>query len=130
MAADSVNAVTGIQRGISSEWTPAIREDRSLRSRPQRFYIGAVLHYRVHGERHWRQGTTENISNSGVLFRGEEAVELQKAIEMGILLPTRKPGDAGAKVFCRGVVVRSWGDPAGLGAMMAVQINRSHLTRR
>lgn len=112
------------------ECNPAMGEDRSFKSRPQRFQIGAVLHYRVRGERKWREGVTENISNSGVLFRAEEIVKPETGIEMSILLPTPKAGGAGAKVFCHGVVIRSWEDPAGSGAMMAVKIGRSHLARR
>jgi hypothetical protein len=98
-------------------------------SRARRFVIRAVLHYRVRGERRWREGRTENMSNSGVWFRAEEAVPAGTTIEMSIILPVENSGDGGAKIVCHGVVVRATESNDGFGAMMAVRITRSHLAR-
>src|SRR5581483_1087399 len=43
--------------------------------RAQRFNLHLPLRYRKLGEQSWRKGTTENISRSGLLFRGEEVLQ-------------------------------------------------------
>ena len=98
-------------------------------SRARRFLIRAVLHYRVHGERHWREGRTENMSNSGIWFRAEEAAAPGTAVEMSIILPLEKTGEGGAKIVCHGQVVRTTGSRDGFGNMVAVKISRSRLVR-
>lgn len=76
-------------------------------TRPQRFEIQAPLRYRMRGERTWHEGTTLNISKSGVLFRGDTELARGANIEMTFTLPVKTNGDTGAKVSCHGVIVRS-----------------------
>lgn len=89
-----------------------------------RFPIEAPLRYRVHGERHWREGTTVNISKSGVLFRCNQAVVPGTNVEMSFMLPVELSGEPGAKVTCRGVIVRSKEFP-----LIAARIHGSRLLR-
>ena len=99
--------------------------------RAQRFPIHAPLRYRVRGERSWREGSVENISVSGLLFKGERLVALQTPIELSFVLPGKPGGDPGARVTGRATVIRSPADPSVPGnTAMAAAITRSRLVRR
>src|SRR5262249_35596021 len=50
------------------------RERMTSPCRAQRFNLHLPLKYRLLGENAWRDGTTENISRSGMLFRAEELI--------------------------------------------------------
>lgn len=79
----------------------------NVKSRAQRFAIQMDLRYRLNGEGKWRKGTTENISRSGVLFRGEGIVENNTILDLRLQLPDEIHGVRSAEVLCRGVVARS-----------------------
>ena len=65
------------------------------------------MRYRPSGDPQWREGQTENISRSGVLFRTDHLVPLQTPIEMLLPLPFAAGGvEEAATVICRGRVVR------------------------
>jgi hypothetical protein len=91
----------------------------SVKSRAQRFAIQMHLRYRLIGESKWRNGTTENVSRSGVLFWGEELAEPNTILDMRLLLPDEIPGVQSAEILCRGVVVRSE-RPKGVDAFPAL----------
>jgi len=91
----------------------------SVKSRAQRFGIQMHLRYRRNRESKWRKGTTENVSRSGVLFRGEELAEPNTILDMRLLLPDEIPGVQSAEILCRGVVVRSE-PPKGADAFPAL----------
>ncbi len=74
--------------------------------RARRFDLHLPLKYRQVGEQHWRQGTTENISRSGMLFSAEEMISPNAQLEIYLVLPVEVAGVA-AEVVCRGQVVRS-----------------------
>jgi hypothetical protein len=65
--------------------------------------------YRLPGHKQWRQGRTENISRSGVLFRTDYQMSLEAPIEMLLTLPVAVPGGRNASVICRGRMVRMQG---------------------
>jgi hypothetical protein len=75
--------------------------------RASRFPLHLLVRYRRVGDRDWRQGKTENISRSGVLFRAEECVEIDQNVEFRLELPVAAPGREFPEVFCRGRVVRT-----------------------
>jgi hypothetical protein len=78
--------------------------------RAPRFPILMSMLYRPEGDRRWREGRTENISRSGVLFRADEAMERNAAVELLLILPREVAGDAAGTARCRGRIVRSeWG---------------------
>ena len=79
---------------------------RNGQKRAQRFAIRTALRYRITGDLEWRQGTTENISSSGVLFRCEHSVEPDTPLEMSWVVPVARFGSGSAQVYCRGTVVR------------------------
>jgi hypothetical protein len=71
--------------------------------RAPRFALRLPLRYRGVGERHWREGQTQNISRTGVLFFAENLMRIDTPVEMRFALPV-----AGARrgVACRGRIVR------------------------
>jgi PAS domain S-box-containing protein len=75
--------------------------------RAQRFNLHLPLRYRTLGEEAWRNGTTENISRSGVLFRAEEALQPSAQLEINLVLPPEIAGLTATEVICRGEVVRT-----------------------
>ena len=79
----------------------------SVKNRAQRFGIQIHLRYRRSGESKWWKGTTENMSRSGVLFRGEEFAEPNTPLEMSFLLPNEIFGVRPAEVVCKGTVIWS-----------------------
>jgi hypothetical protein len=79
----------------------------SAKNRPRRFGMQIRLRYRLNGGSKWWKGTTENISRSGVLFRGEEFAEPNTPLEMSLVLPAEILGVRPAEVFCKGTVVWS-----------------------
>jgi PAS domain S-box-containing protein len=75
--------------------------------RAQRFNLHLPLKYRQVGEQDWRQGTTENISRSGMLFQAEEMISPNVQLEINLVLPVEISGLSAAEVVCRGEVVRT-----------------------
>jgi len=59
------------------------------------------------GESVWRNGTTENISRSGMLFRVEETIQPNAQLEINLVLPAEIAGLSTAEVICHGEVVRT-----------------------
>jgi CheY-like chemotaxis protein len=86
---------------------PLIRSrDKASPFRAQRFNLHLPLKYRPVGEQDWRQGTTENISRSGMLFQAEEMISPNAQLEINLVLPMEIAGLSAAEVVCRGEVVR------------------------
>jgi PAS domain S-box-containing protein len=84
-----------------------VREKLASPFRAQRFNLHLPLKYRLVGEGDWRQGTTENISRSGMLFRAEEMIPPNAMLEINLVLPAEIAGLSAAEVVCRGEVVRA-----------------------
>jgi hypothetical protein len=82
--------------------------------RAERFAIETTIRFRNVGRNKWYEGKTENISGSGVLFRGKNLVPLRTRIEMIFALPNRSPGASSANVRCFGHTVRK-APPVGGG---------------
>jgi PilZ domain len=79
--------------------------------RAPRYPIRITMLYRLPGNKQWRQGRTENISRSGVLFRTDHKMSLEAPIDMLLALPVEVAGGRNARVICRGRVVRMEGAP-------------------
>ena len=79
----------------------------SSNNRAQRYGIQVRLRYRLSGGSKWWKGTTENISRSGVLFRGEEFAEPKTPLELTFVLPKEILGARRAEVVCKGTVIWS-----------------------
>jgi len=97
----------------------------SVKNRPRRFGMRIRLRYRLNGDSKWWKGTTENISRSGVLFRGEEFAEPNTPLEMTFVLPAEFLGARPAEVLCKGKVV--WSErPRDAGVFPALASTISH----
>lgn len=82
--------------GRKVAWTP--RERRLRHEVPVQF--------RVSGSQDWLEGSTENISKSGVLFRSLESFEPSTKLELKFEMPKELTGDAPAQVICQASVSR------------------------
>ena len=94
-------------------------------NRAQRYGIHIHLRYRLSGGSKWWKGTTENISRSGVLFRGEEFAEPKTPLELTFVLPKEIFGVRPAEVICKGMVI--WSErPREKGKLPSLATTISH----
>lgn len=104
-----------------------IRNKVSSPFRATRFDLHLPLKYRLVGESGWREGTTENISRSGMLFQAEEPIAPSAQLEINLVLPAEIAGLAAAEVVCRGEVVRTVKSEAGtVSPTLAAKILQYH----
>jgi CheY-like chemotaxis protein len=104
-----------------------LARDKEQSSRAQRFQIQVPLKYRPIGQKKWREGKTENISRSGMLFRGEESFPMHVQLEINLVLPAEIAGLSEAEVICRGEIVRSAGaEDAAMPPALAAKILQYH----
>jgi hypothetical protein len=73
--------------------------------RAPRYQVGIRLRYRPVGESIWREGKSENISRTGVLFQPEAALSRDTPIEMLLEMPAAVAASAGMLIR-RGRIVR------------------------
>jgi PilZ domain-containing protein len=72
--------------------------------RAQRYPVRVPVQYRIQGAESWREGTTENISRSGVLFSGDLPVEAGERVEIQLRL--RHSAESDAEATCLAWIVR------------------------
>jgi hypothetical protein len=77
------------------------------KARAERFPIETQVRFREKGEPDWNEGTTLNISRTGILFRTPRALPPSTVIEMQILFPAEITGGPPANVLCWGPIVRA-----------------------
>jgi PAS domain S-box-containing protein len=95
--------------------------------RATRFDLHLPLKYRLVGESGWREGKTENISRSGMLFQAEEPIAPSAQLEINLVLPAEIAGLAAAEVVCRGEVVRTVNQESGtVSPTLAAKILQYH----
>jgi hypothetical protein len=71
-------------------------------SRATRFPLNLSLHYRASGTILWHEGSTVDISRTGILFQAGQDLPLRTALEMRIEIPSPSK----VTLICRGPVVR------------------------
>jgi PAS domain S-box-containing protein len=95
--------------------------------RATRFDLHLPLKYRLVGESGWREGKTENISRSGMLFQAEEPIAPNAQLEINLVLPAEIAGLAAAEVVCRGEIVRTVNRESGtVSPTLAAKILQYH----
>jgi len=77
-------------------WTP----------RARRLKLELALRYRVNSTSTWFEGTIENLSQTGVLFRGPQKLPVNALIEMVFEMPEDISGQKNRNVLCQGRVIR------------------------
>ena len=73
--------------------------------RAPRYEVGVHLRYRPIGESIWRDGKSQNVSRTGVLFLPEAPLSRDTPIEMMLEMPAEVPGSTGMLIR-RGRIVR------------------------
>ena len=84
--------------------------------RAQRFKLRFPVRYRMIGMADWKNGTTINISRTGILFKADERIPEQSVFDMRVRMPLK------ATMACKASIVRTE-DP-----LFAARINRIHLS--
>jgi len=88
---------TSIRRcGKKTAWTP----------RERRLRHNVTVQFRVVGSKLWHEGTTENISKSGVLFESQDSLQEGVGLELVFEMPKELTGDEPAPVLCKCTVAR------------------------
>ncbi len=98
---------------------------KKIIEREARYAIRGTLIYRPAGESDWHKGMTENLSTTGVLFRGDAAVPINTPLEMSIT-PPKGLDRRTDSIFCWGTVVRSASDTSSTSTrpVFAVKIEK------
>jgi len=65
------------------------------------------LRYRPNETGGWQEGTTENISRSGLLFRSGSLLKRGTPIQMILTVPAEKAGQRPQHIVCLGTIVRT-----------------------
>jgi signal transduction histidine kinase len=85
-----------------------------------RFPIQLPMRYRYAGSFQWYRGVTDDISCSGMLFRGPVAMDLFAPVEVRLMLPRQITGEAAATMLCGGFIARVLdSEPSGEGVHLA-----------
>jgi hypothetical protein len=78
--------------------------------------LAVPVRYRVIGapeDAAWHQGTTENISRTGVLIRAPQLAPLGAEVDVILTLPPGILADLAGEIICAGAVARQVSDAAG-----------------
>jgi hypothetical protein len=87
--------------------SPASRSRKpSWVPRARRLRLQTPLRYRAKGQTFWHEGVIENLSQSGVLFRGEEPMPQNTLLEMIFEMPEEISGQKNSTVLCQGRITR------------------------
>lgn len=74
--------------------------------RARRLKLETPVRYRVKNLGSWFDGTIENLSQSGVLFRGPHPLPEETLVEMVFEMPEEISGQKNSSVLCQGKVTR------------------------
>lgn len=95
------------------ESSTATRRTRSHSKKPtwvpraRRIKLHTPLRYRVKNMGTWHIGVVENLSQSGVLFRGPHPIPNNALIEMVFEMPEEISGQRNSQVLCQARVTRA-----------------------
>ncbi len=110
------------QAGGRRHFAVAEKKKPTWSPRARRLKIQTELKYRARGAGQWHSGTIQNISQSGVLFHGAQAISGEE-VEMIFEMPKEIAGQEGRSVLCSGTLVRTSAAPQTEGTFsLAVSI--------
>lgn len=78
----------------------------SWQARERRLRHVVPVLYRVGASDEWLNGTSENLSRSGLLFRADAEILIGAPIEIKLEMPEELTGEWSAEVLCKGNVAR------------------------
>jgi hypothetical protein len=97
---EHVKPETVVRRSHTREkrptWTP----------RARRLRLDAPVRYRVNNTSTWFEGEINNLSQTGLLFRGPQGLPLNALIELIFEMPEEISGQKNRNVLCQGRVTR------------------------
>jgi hypothetical protein len=82
------------------------RTKRKWVPRARRLKLDIAVRYRVSNTSTWYEGTIDNISQTGVLFRGPQPLPANALVEMVFEMPEAISGRKNSNVLCQGRVIR------------------------
>jgi PilZ domain-containing protein len=82
-------------------WTP----------RARRLRLDSQLRYRVNNALTWYEGRIDNLSQTGLLFRGPQELPVNALIELVFEMPEEISGQKNRNVLCQGRVIRCKDEP-------------------
>jgi PilZ domain len=97
----------------AAEAAASTRRDRRSAKKPtwipraRRLKLETPVRYRVKNLGTWHDGAIENLSQSGVLFRGQQHFPDNTLIEMVFEMPEEISGQKNSVVLCQGRIIRS-----------------------
>jgi hypothetical protein len=98
--------------------------------RALRYNLELSVRYRPAGGVGWLDGTTQNVSASGVLFHASTPLAANTSVELRLALPVGTAPDAFSEVICNGRIVRTVGpSPVDTRTDIAVEISDYKLVR-
>ena len=83
---------------------PRILAQPTIRAR--RFPLHFPVYFRELDSPTWIEGTTENISYTGVLFQSSSSLVPESKLELRVQVTVNDEGRNPAEIHCKGVVVR------------------------
>ena len=97
----------------STPESTTVRRARSHSKKPtwvpraRRLKLQVPVRYRVKNLGSWLEGTIENLSQSGVLFQGPQALPENTLVEMVFEMPEEISGQKNSSVLCQARIIRS-----------------------
>ncbi len=88
-------------------WFSRRRKTEVVSKREPRSVVEGPIIYRETNGLVWHNGTLENVSTTGVLFRAEKTMMIDTPIEMSFTLPAGGGAKCASQIFCWGKVARS-----------------------
>ena len=95
-----------------------------------RFPVCMPVHYRIPQTRQWFEARTENVSRTGVLFRGERNLKPATLVEVRLEVPPTSRNGERAEVVCKCEVVRTEHAGGSASPAVAVAIHRYRFRRK
>ena len=109
----------------------ARKTSRKRDGRAERFSLRFPVHFREPNSPIWFEGTTENISCTGVLFYSSAPLALESTLELRLQVTVAAEVKVPAEIRCKGVVVRmEQRDAPETPVALAVAIRDSRIVRQ
>lgn len=99
--AQGANEAAGTRRSRSHARKP------SWVPRARRLKLETTVRYRVKNLGSWYEGTIDNLSQSGLLFRGPQRFPSNTLVEMVFEMPEEISGQKNSTVLCQGRIIRA-----------------------
>jgi len=108
-----------------------VRQPSQFRNRATRFNLRLPVYFRQPDSPTWLEGTTENVSYTGMLFRSASPIAPATTLELRLRLATAAQGTESTEMHGKGSVVRvEQRDLAETPVALAIAISFHRIVRR